>query len=89
MLLATGALFLGFIALMWSADYFVNGAAATARNLGMPPMLIGLTIVSIGTSAPEILVSLMAATSGHGNLAIGNIVGSNIANIALVLASPC
>ncbi|WP_281646652.1 calcium/sodium antiporter [Parendozoicomonas sp. Alg238-R29] len=85
MLLATGALILGFIALMWSADHFVNGAAATARNLGMSPMLIGLTIISIGTSAPEILVSLMAATSGHGDLAIGNALGSNIANIALVL----
>ena len=85
MLLATGALILGFVALMWSADHFVNGAAVTARNLGMSPMLIGLTIVSIGTSAPEILVSLMAATSGHGDLAIGNALGSNIANIALVL----
>ncbi|MTI14843.1 calcium/sodium antiporter [Sansalvadorimonas verongulae] len=85
MLLATGALILGFIALMWSADQFVNGAAVTARNLGMSPMLIGLTIISIGTSAPEILVSFMAATSGHGDLAIGNALGSNIANIALVL----
>ena len=85
MLLAAGALILGFIALMWSADHFVNGAAVTARNLGMSPMMIGLTIVSIGTSAPEILVSLMAATSGHGDLAIGNALGSNIANIALVL----
>ena len=85
MLLASGALILGFIALMWSADHFVNGAAVTARNLGMSPMLIGLTIISIGTSAPEILVSLMAATSGHGDLAIGNALGSNIANIALVL----
>ncbi|MCL6268889.1 calcium/sodium antiporter [Sansalvadorimonas sp. 2012CJ34-2] len=87
MFLASGALFLGFLALMWSADHFVDGAAATARNLGMSPMLIGLTIVSIGTSSPEILVSLMAALSGHGDLAIGNIVGSNIANIALVLGA--
>ena len=85
MLLAIGALLVGFIALMWSADHFVNGAAATARNLGMSPMMIGLTIVSIGTSAPEILVSLMAALSGHGDLAIGNALGSNIANIAMVL----
>ncbi len=87
MLIATGALFLGFVALMWSADHFVDGAAATARNLGMSPMLIGLTIVSIGTSSPEILVSLVAALSGHGDLAIGNIIGSNIANIALVLGA--
>ncbi|GAA4647767.1 calcium/sodium antiporter [Kistimonas scapharcae] len=85
MLLATGAILAGFITLMWSADKFVNGAAATARNFGMSPMLIGLTIVSIGTSAPEILVSLMAAMSGYGSLAVGNAVGSNIANIGLVL----
>ena len=85
MLLAIGTLILGFLALMWSADRFVNGAAVTAKNLGISPMMIGLTIISVGTSSPEILVSLMAATTGHGNLAIGNALGSNIANIALVL----
>lgn len=79
------ALLAGLILLVWSADRFVMGAAATAKNFGMSPMLIGLTIVSFGTSAPEILVSIMAATSGAGELAIGNAVGSNIANIALVL----
>ncbi|PIE23999.1 MAG: calcium/sodium antiporter [Neptuniibacter caesariensis] len=79
------ALLVGLVLLVWSADRFVIGAAATAKNLGMSPMLIGLTIVSLGTSAPEILVSLVAATSGAGDLAIGNALGSNIANIALVL----
>ncbi|EAR61066.1 calcium/sodium antiporter [Neptuniibacter caesariensis] len=79
------ALIAGLVLLVWSADRFVIGAAATAKNFGMSPMLIGLTIVSFGTSAPEILVSLMAATSGAGDLAIGNALGSNIANIALVL----
>ncbi|WP_458576233.1 calcium/sodium antiporter [Aliamphritea spongicola] len=79
------ALLAGFVVLVWSADRFVDGAAATAKNFGMSPMLIGLTIVSFGTSAPEILVSAMASTSGAGGLAIGNALGSNIANIGLVL----
>lgn len=75
----------GLIILVWSADRFVAGAAATAKNLGMSPLLIGLTIVSFGTSAPEILVSLMASLDQAGSLAIGNALGSNIANIGLVL----
>jgi cation:H+ antiporter len=87
MLPAIGAILAGFIVLIWSADRFVTGAAATARNLGMSPMLIGLTIVSIGTSAPEMLVSGIAAYTGAGGLAIGNALGSNIANIGLVLGA--
>ncbi|WP_296056826.1 calcium/sodium antiporter [uncultured Amphritea sp.] len=79
------ALLIGFIVLVWSADRFVIGAAGTAKNAGMSPMLIGLTVVSFGTSAPEILVSIMAATTGAGDLAVGNALGSNIANIGLVL----
>ncbi|WP_432470692.1 calcium/sodium antiporter [Amphritea sp. HPY] len=79
------ALLIGFIVLVWSADRFVIGAAGTARNFGMSPMLIGLTVVSFGTSAPEMLVSGMAATTGAGSLAVGNALGSNIANIGLVL----
>jgi len=79
------ALLLGFVVLVWSADRFVIGAAGTARNFGMSPMLIGLTVVSFGTSAPEMLVSAMAATTGAGSLAVGNALGSNIANIGLVL----
>ena len=79
------ALIVGFIALVWSADRFVAGAAATANNLGASKILIGLTVVSIGTSAPEILVALAAAIEGTSILAIGNAIGSNIANIGLVL----
>ena len=85
MLLATAMILFGFVVLIWSADLFVSGAASIAKNLGMSPIIIGLTIVSIGTSAPEILVSVTASLSGAGDLAIGNAIGSNIANIALVL----
>lgn len=77
--------FVGLLALIWGADRFVHGAAATARNLGVPPLLIGLTIVALATSAPEILVSLVAALRNEPDLAIGNAIGSNIANIGLVL----
>jgi len=77
--------FVGLLLLIWGADRFVHGAAATARNLGVPPLLIGLTIVALATSAPEILVSLVAALRGESGLAIGNAIGSNIANIGLVL----
>lgn len=75
----------GFIALVWAADRFVIGAAAVAHNSGVSPLVIGLTIVGFGTSAPEMLVSSVAAYNGVANLSIGNAVGSNIANIALVL----
>ena len=78
-------LVLGFIALVWSADRFLSGAAAFATNLGVSKMLIGLTVVSIGTSAPEILVAVFAALDGNPLLAVGNAIGSNIANIGLVL----
>lgn len=79
------ALIAGLVILVWSADRFVLGAAATARFMGISPLVIGLTIVSLGTSAPEIFVSAMAAFDGSGGLAVGNAIGSNIANIALVL----
>ncbi len=82
---AIAALLAGLIILVWSADRFVLGAAATARVLGVSPLVIGLTIVSLGTSAPEMFVSTMAALDGAGGLAVGNAIGSNIANIALVL----
>jgi cation:H+ antiporter len=68
-----------------SADRFVIGAAAVAWNLRVPPLIIGLTIVGIGTSAPEILVSAIAAWQGNAGIAVGNAIGSNIINIALVL----
>ena len=75
----------GLLFLIWGADRFVHGAAATARNLGIPPLLIGLTIVAMATSAPEILISVVAALRGEPDLAIGNAIGSNIANVGLVL----
>ncbi|MEM1418783.1 MAG: calcium/sodium antiporter, partial [Myxococcota bacterium] len=75
----------GFAALVWGADRFVMGAAATARNLGVSPLIIGLTIVGFGTSAPEMLVSSVAAWEGAANLSVGNAIGSNITNVALVL----
>ena len=87
MLLSTGAILLGFALLIWGADRFVIGASALARNLGVPPLLIGLTIVGFGTSAPEILVSGVASLQGNPGLAIGNALGSNIANIGLILGA--
>ena len=75
----------GFVALIWSADKFLSGAAATAANMGVSKMMIGLTVVSIGTSAPEIVVATMAALDRNSLLAVGNAIGSNIANIGLVL----
>lgn len=78
-------LILGFSLLVWSADKFLSGAANTARNLGVSKMIIGLTVVSIGTSSPEIVVALTAAVEGNPLLAVGNAIGSNIANIGLVL----
>jgi len=87
MLLAAAAILVGFVLLIWSADLFVAGAASIAENLGLSPVIIGLTIVSIGTSAPEILVSITASLSDAGELAIGNAIGSNIANIGLVLGT--
>ncbi|MBT8091239.1 MAG: calcium/sodium antiporter [Gammaproteobacteria bacterium] len=75
----------GLSLLVWGADRFVHGAAAAARNLGIAPLLIGLTVVAFATSAPEILVSIVAATQHQPGLAIGNALGSNIVNIGLVL----
>lgn len=75
----------GLALLTWGADRFVHGAAAAARNLGVAPLLIGLTIVAFATSAPEILVSIVASSQHQPGLAIGNAIGSNIVNIGLVL----
>jgi cation:H+ antiporter len=85
MLLSSIAIIAGFAILVWGAGRFVAGAAALARNLGVSPMLIGLTIVGFGTSAPEILVSAVASLQGNTGLAIGNALGSNITNIGLIL----
>ena len=75
----------GFALLVWSADRFVDGAASTAKHLGMPSLLIGILIVGFGTSAPEMVVSAIAAYEGNPGLALGNAIGSNIVNIALIL----
>lgn len=75
----------GLALLIWGADRFVHGAAAGARNLGVTPLLVGLTVVALATSAPEILVSVVAALDGEPGLAIGNAIGSNIVNVGLVL----
>lgn len=85
MLLASLAIVVGFALLVWSADRFVDGAAATARHAGMPSLLIGMVIVGFGTSAPEMVVSAMAALDGNPDLAIGNALGSNIVNTGLIL----
>lgn len=85
MTLAVLALIVGLVVLMWSADKFVEGASASAKHLGMSPLLIGMLIVGFGTSAPEMVVSAIASFQGNPGLAIGNAYGSNIANIGLIL----
>ncbi len=85
MLIDCTAIIAGFILLIWSADRFIIGAAATARNFDVPPLIIGLTIVGFGTSAPEMMVAGFASYDGSPAMAIGNALGSNIANITLVL----
>lgn len=85
MLTALLAIAAGLALLVWSADRFVEGAAITAGHFGMPPLLIGMVVVGFGTSAPEMVVSALAATQGNPGLALGNAYGSNITNIALIL----
>ncbi len=80
-------LVLGFLLLVKGADYFVDGASAIARKLRIPAFVIGLTIVAFGTSAPELAVSLTAALKGSNDIAIGNVVGSNIFNTLVVLGA--
>jgi cation:H+ antiporter len=75
----------GFVLLIWAADRLVSGASALARNFGVPTLIVGLTIVGFGTSAPEMLVSAIASLRGNPSLAIGNAIGSNIANVGLIL----
>jgi len=76
---------LGFVALLWSADRLVAGASALAAHFGIPTLIIGLVVVGFGTSAPELVVSAASALSGQTGLAVGNALGSNIANIGLVM----
>ncbi len=79
------ALVFGLVLLIWSADRFVEGSASAARHFGMPPLMIGMVIVGFGTSAPEMVVSALAASQGKAGIALGNAYGSNITNIALIL----
>ncbi|MGM0544497.1 MAG: calcium/sodium antiporter [Pseudomonadota bacterium] len=85
MLLPLIAVVVGLVLLIWSAEKFIDGAAATSRWLGLSPLLIGMLVIGFGTSAPEMMVSVLAAMQGNPGLAVGNAYGSNIANIGLVL----
>lgn len=85
MLLDITIISLGFVGLIWGADKFVFGASALARNLGVAPLVIGMTIVAFGTSAPEIFSSAASALAGEPELAIGNAIGSNIFNVGIAL----
>ncbi|MFO7578286.1 MAG: calcium/sodium antiporter [Pelovirga sp.] len=85
LVLPVAAVLGGILLLMWSADRFVEGAAATARHAGMPLLLVGMVVVGFGTSAPEMLISGIASFQGNPGLALGNAYGSNISNIALIL----
>lgn len=75
----------GFVLLVKGADYFVDGAAGIAKKLGIPSIIIGLTVVAFGTSAPELAVSISAAVHGSNDIAVGNVVGSNLFNLLVVL----
>ena len=84
MILSVSAITGGILLLVWSADRFIAGSAATARHFGLPPLLIGMIIVGFGTSFPEMMVSALAAWQGNPDIALGNAFGSNISNIALI-----
>ncbi|WP_276123780.1 hypothetical protein [Pectobacterium parmentieri] len=87
MLFATLLLFVGLLLLVYGADRLVYGAAVLARSLGLPPFVIGITIVGFGTSLPELIVSVTAALNDQNDMAVGNVIGSNITNILLILAA--
>lgn len=83
-----GLLILGLLILLFTGDFLVRGAVGIAQKIHIPPLLIGLTIVAFGTSAPELVVSVNSALDGHAGIALGNVVGSNIANVFMVLGIP-
>ena len=85
MILQVFILILGFVMLVKGADWFVEGAAGIAKKMGIPQLVIGLTIVAMGTSMPEAAVSITAALDGNAGITVGNIVGSNILNILIIL----
>ena len=88
MIIAFGSIFLGALFLMIAGDLLVKGAVALSLKLHLSPTVIGLTVVAFGTSAPELMVSLQAALSGSADIALGNVIGSNIANILLIIGAP-
>ncbi len=85
LLLPSLAVIIGLVLLVWSADIFIEGAACTAKHLNISPLIIGVVVLGFGTSLPEIIVSVIASLEGNPGLAVGNVIGSNIANIGLVL----
>ena len=85
MLIDVGILFSGMVLLYVGSEFLVRGAASTALLLSIRPVVVGLTVVAFATSAPELLVSLVASVRGSGGISVGNILGSNVINIALVL----
>ena len=85
MLVILAGLIVGLAILVWSADRFVDGSIALSHHFRIPPIVIGIVIIGFGTSAPELFISGMAAVDGNGGLALGNALGSNIANILLIL----
>ena len=84
-MLTMGLLAGGLLALYFGAEWLVRGSSALALRLGLTPLLVGLTVVAYGTSAPELIVSLAAAMSDQSEIAVGNAIGSNIVNIGLIL----
>ncbi len=87
MFLSISLLLLGLVILILGAEFLVRGASSISKKAGIPPIVIGLTIVAFGTSAPELIVNIFSAFSGTTDLAIGNVVGSNIANVLLELVA--
>lgn len=85
MLVDTGLIIIGLITLYYGGNFLVTGSTRLAKGLGMSPFVIGATVIGFGTSTPELAVSILASFQGHGEIALGNVVGSNIANIGLVL----
>ena len=86
MLIPVVLFIIGLLCLIKGGDWFVDGASALARRFHLPELLIGATVVSIGTTLPEVMVSTMSAVSGHGEIAYGNAIGSVICNAALIAA---
>ena len=85
MLLSILLIIIGFVLLIVGADLLVDGASGIAKKFHIPEIIIGLTIVSIGTSMPELFVSITSALEGHSDMAIGNVIGSNLSNLLLIL----